>query len=331
LERSSCDNIQDMLFEYLDNELSEKDRKTVDDHIKECEKCRKELEVRRELLKLISDSAYYPKSELAAAFSGDNTVLRKPVKFNILRYGTVAAAAVLMAAIALSQGTIERFIGSDNAAMESAVMDSANGSAAQTEYSAAETYPETTAAAYSTSTTVAGTEETNAVSADTEPQSKLMFSVSTAEKVQETGAAEQPQANSALTGGGNTEATADSYSGSDTVLYSARADDIALMAAPDEIMSAWLNACAPMYAEDTAVLYVLKPGDIPEIDESKALEVIRDNYTVTYVFENEDAWKKISESIIGSREYYVYRNEKNKSAVYAVVVYDLPLEQSGVN
>ena len=83
MEGSSCDKIQDMLFDYLDNELSEADRNTVEDHTEKCEKCRKELETRRKLLQLISDSAYYPKSELAAAFSGNQALLKNFSCYNL--------------------------------------------------------------------------------------------------------------------------------------------------------------------------------------------------------------------------------------------------------
>ena len=329
MEGSSCDKIQDMLFDYLDNELSEADRNTVEDHTEKCEKCRKELETRRKLLQLISDSAYYPKSELAAAFSGNQALLKKPKKYNSSRYGTVAAAAVLMATIALSQGFVENFIRSDNAAMESAVMYSGNGSAAQVyDYAAAETYAETTAAAISTTVTMAGAEETVAETSDTEPERKLMFSASPTAKAEE---GSGTPTNDAISDQNQSLESPETYSDSSTVLYSAKQDDIALMASPEEIMSAWLNACAPMYAEDTAVLYVLKPGDSIEIDESAALEVMRDEYTVTYVFADEDTWIKEYEKLTGSREYYVYRNKTNKSASYAVVIYDLPLEVSGVN
>ena len=115
---------------------------------------------------------------------------------------------------------------------------------------------------------------------------------------------------------------------SDTVLYSAKQDGIALRAEPHEIMSAWLSACIPDRADSIAVLYVIKADAMFAPDENGIAEVIEDDDTVSYIFADEAAWNTVSAKFLDGRAYEVYKNKNTENSSLTAVIIDKPI---GVN
>jgi len=307
-----------MLYEYLDNELSEADRKTIDAHIKSCEKCRKELEIRRELLRLVSDSAYYPKSELAAAFSGSQAV-RKPKKIKIWKYGTVAAAAVLMVTVVLSHGFIDRFIGgAKDAAMETAFDASVQS---------AETYAETLAAAATVGSTANPTDDGSASGGTSD--TPLMYSANSYNEIAEVPEAEEAAAIDEDAGEVQEKFTGKLQSLPTKNLSADNGNDIsadALRATDEEIMAAYLGAYAPDYADKTALLCVIRPEEMFEITDAATVKAIEYDDCHTLIYEDADAWNSVSSEFIEEREYFEYVNPKLNGNGYTVVVVEKPLD-----
>jgi len=309
-----------MLFEYLDNELSEADRKTVDEHIKNCEKCRKELEIRRELLRLVSDSAYYPKSELAAAFSGSQAV-KKPKRIKLWKYGTVAAAAVLMVTVVLSHGFIERFIGgTKDAAMETAFDASMQS---------AETCAETMAAAASeeyTGTTSDAADDGSTMGTLGAP---LMYSANIYDDGSEVPEAEEDETSEEEAGEASTNSVGKLQSVPKKGLAAdniSDTDENSLRASDDEIMAAYLKAYASDYAETTAALYVIRPVEMFEITDAATVKAVEYEDCHTLIYKDTAAWNSVSSEFIEQREYYEYINHELDGNGNVVVVVEKPLD-----
>jgi predicted anti-sigma-YlaC factor YlaD len=90
---SLCSKYEEMMFDFIDGELTAEQADEFNKHITGCESCRAELERRKKTVKLISESAYEPKSSLTAAVTGSITQLKK----NRKRFGwssTIAACVV---------------------------------------------------------------------------------------------------------------------------------------------------------------------------------------------------------------------------------------------
>lgn len=95
---SLCNRYEEMMFDFIDGELTEAQADEFNKHIIGCEYCRAELERRKKTVKLIAESAYEPKSSLVAAVTGNIMQIKKSRK----RFGwgsTIAACVVAIVII----------------------------------------------------------------------------------------------------------------------------------------------------------------------------------------------------------------------------------------
>ncbi|MBQ4575556.1 MAG: zf-HC2 domain-containing protein [Clostridia bacterium] len=137
-----CQKARELMFDYADGTLSEKDAAWLEAHITSCPDCAAELAGCRETLKLIKASRYEApfsitdavmnkiekeevKSPLASAFTGFFK------KKNFARYGTIAAALVLVAVVVLNHDAIFRMTRGLTSSNEAADAAEANYRAAQ--------------------------------------------------------------------------------------------------------------------------------------------------------------------------------------------------------
>lgn len=90
---SLCSRYKEMIFDFIDGELTDAQSDEFKKHINECESCRAEYLLRRKTIKLIADSAYMPERSLAAAVIGNITRIKKN-KLRFLRGSTIAACIV---------------------------------------------------------------------------------------------------------------------------------------------------------------------------------------------------------------------------------------------
>lgn len=94
---SLCNRYEEMMFNFIDGELTEAQADEFNKHIIGCELCRAELERRKKTVKLIAESAYEPESSLAAAVTGSITQLKKSRK----RFGWSSTIAACVVAIVI--------------------------------------------------------------------------------------------------------------------------------------------------------------------------------------------------------------------------------------
>ncbi len=137
-----CRKARELMFEYADETLGEKDAAWLEMHITSCPDCAAELAKCRETLKLIKASRYDApfsiadavmntigkesvKSPLASAFTG---FFRKK---NFARYGTIAAAVLLVAVVAINHDAIFRMTRGLTASQEAADVAEVNFSMAE--------------------------------------------------------------------------------------------------------------------------------------------------------------------------------------------------------
>ncbi len=92
-----CDRYEEMMFDFLDGELTKSQAEEFKYHLNGCVSCSKELMKRRKTIHLIADSAYVPEKNLNHyVISG----IRQHKKNRlILRYGSTIAACVVAAVI----------------------------------------------------------------------------------------------------------------------------------------------------------------------------------------------------------------------------------------
>ena len=91
----NCERVKELLFEYIEKELDERDAKMVSEHLMSCEECRKEYEMMLGMSEAIKESRYEAPDELHSrvmtAVRSDKT--RKKREKIIRRLGYVAASA----------------------------------------------------------------------------------------------------------------------------------------------------------------------------------------------------------------------------------------------
>lgn len=92
-----CDRYEEMMFDFLDGELTKLQAEEFEYHLKDCASCSDELMKRRKTIHLIADSAYVPEKKLVQSV---NSGIRQQKKNRlILRYGSTIAACVVAAVI----------------------------------------------------------------------------------------------------------------------------------------------------------------------------------------------------------------------------------------
>jgi hypothetical protein len=97
----NCNEIKDMLSSYIDGELDEKDMLLVEEHIHNCEECRRELEEYNKILHVLH---HMPEEEPPKGYC--NRLHEKLIKANVnkktskrmrwVKYGSIAAAFILV-------------------------------------------------------------------------------------------------------------------------------------------------------------------------------------------------------------------------------------------
>ena len=103
-KESSCEDIEALLFDYIDGELDSSDSALVEAHIAKCPVCASELAQRKEMLSLVKESASDVPAELYTRVMAEvkktpqNAKILKP-KFRIKPWMSTAVAACAVIAI----------------------------------------------------------------------------------------------------------------------------------------------------------------------------------------------------------------------------------------
>lgn len=139
---SGCRDVRDIFFDYLDGNLENKIATSVEAHLASCDACRRELERYRAALALLSQAKVEPPADftakvmerIAAERTGSDSDTAKQAKvltsrrIFTRRFGTFAAAAVLVAVMAIGWRVLPAFMqktGSNLSAAEDAEQYSA--------------------------------------------------------------------------------------------------------------------------------------------------------------------------------------------------------------
>lgn len=94
---SLCNNFEEMMFDFIDGELTKSQLDEFNNHLNGCVSCQNELKRRIKTVELIADSAYIPKRNLQESVI-NNIKLLKRNKLRI-RYGSTIAACVVAVVI----------------------------------------------------------------------------------------------------------------------------------------------------------------------------------------------------------------------------------------
>ena len=101
--KQECGHVTELLADYGDDLLEPVDKKLVEEHLAVCGECRLELERYRRMAELLKDSGYEPppamKENVAEKIKRYNR--RAAVRRGIIRYGSLAAAALVVGAAAI--------------------------------------------------------------------------------------------------------------------------------------------------------------------------------------------------------------------------------------
>ena len=245
MSRSSCDEIKALLFEYLDDRLSDKDREKVEEHLRDCAGCKKEYEQDRTLRGLIKDSAFRPKRDLSAAVR-EAAAAEKPRRFRWkIRYtalSTAAAALVIVTAVFLAQKMPFMKYGS--------MADSASGAPAEIMYAseyALSSRPEEAAYGDGVMETAAETAAAAAAAVPPVYASGMADAIGEAEELEECVEEEAPAAQPT------------SAAESPEARLSAKA--AAKNAGLNDLPRSLLEQYAPDQADTAAYLYVIAPSE----------------------------------------------------------------------
>ncbi len=114
----SCDDIRELIFDYIDGELDASEAALLEMHIADCEACAKELEERKELLSLVKSSSSEVPSELYGRVMAE--VVKTPQNAKILKpkmrikpwMSTAVAACAAIVIIVAGRGYL--FGGTEN-------------------------------------------------------------------------------------------------------------------------------------------------------------------------------------------------------------------------
>ena len=91
-----CNKYNDMIFDFIDGELSESNETEFTDHIENCAECTKELDQSRKTLAYILESAYVPPAALKKSILAGITTSKKS---RFIKYGTTIAACIIGVAV----------------------------------------------------------------------------------------------------------------------------------------------------------------------------------------------------------------------------------------
>ena len=101
--KQECGRVTELLADYGDDLLEPVDKKLVEEHLAVCGECRLELERYRRMAELLKDSGYEPppamKENVTEKIKRYNR--RTAVRRGIVRYGSLAAAALVVGAAAI--------------------------------------------------------------------------------------------------------------------------------------------------------------------------------------------------------------------------------------
>lgn len=97
-DKTLCDRYEEMMFDFIDSELSDSKRVEFDTHLRICRFCRTELKKRIKTIKLISESAHLPKSDLRTSII-EKLRHQKNTTKRFRYFSTIAACVVLIAVI----------------------------------------------------------------------------------------------------------------------------------------------------------------------------------------------------------------------------------------
>ena len=96
----TCNLMEELMFDYIDGEISEADKKQFDAHVLLCENCRKEFQARKNTVSAIADARYNLESSLAAALMPQIKIIQRQNFMKV--FGTVVAAAAVFAVVILA-------------------------------------------------------------------------------------------------------------------------------------------------------------------------------------------------------------------------------------
>lgn len=117
-DEMNCDEVRNLIFSYIDNEADEDEKLLIEEHIENCDECKKELEEYRKIIKALND---LPDEEPPAGYCkrlhekllnskvtvfkdesviGSNTPKRRKSKYGWVKYASLAAAVVLVFTVA---------------------------------------------------------------------------------------------------------------------------------------------------------------------------------------------------------------------------------------
>lgn len=100
----NCNDIKDMLPLYIDEELDDKEKKLVEEHIEKCENCRKELEEYKRIIHMLQNMTEEepPKGyckRLHEKLLKTNVQKKISTRSRWVKYGSIAAAFVLVVSV----------------------------------------------------------------------------------------------------------------------------------------------------------------------------------------------------------------------------------------
>ncbi len=118
---SLCNNFEEMMFDFIDDELTKTQLDEFKDHLNGCIPCQNELKRRIKTIELIADSVYIPKRNLKESVINKIKLLKKN-KLRI-RYGSTIAACVVAVVILTNFAFMYMFQNNINKSNDSAVQD----------------------------------------------------------------------------------------------------------------------------------------------------------------------------------------------------------------
>ncbi|MHB1153232.1 MAG: anti-sigma factor family protein [Eubacteriales bacterium] len=123
---SLCNNFEEMMFDFIDGELTKPHLEEFKDHLNGCIPCQNELKRRIKTIELIADSVYIPKKNLKESVINNIKLLKKN-KLRI-RYGSTIAACVVAVVILTNFAFMYMFQNNINKSDDRAVQEDIDSS-----------------------------------------------------------------------------------------------------------------------------------------------------------------------------------------------------------
>lgn len=97
----TCDRFQELMFDYIDDNLNKEDKANFEKHVNECAECDIELNKAKAMLETIKESRYVTNGELYVSLvplikTESKRIRLSDIRKKIYRYGVVAVAAVFI-------------------------------------------------------------------------------------------------------------------------------------------------------------------------------------------------------------------------------------------